>query len=240
GNNTAGTTDATTDAALTQYDVDRWKQAESTGAAVSADKTMVQQVREGWDQRESSGKGLFGRTKKNNIATRRAEEAANADQTERDARPAGGTVNYMEQAKRKKAQEEQEGTARRREPPPKRVMENCPIAQEFGKQNYLSLSIKTGIDSYFSSNPLNSALLAVDTLGMEGLTLNQVASPRSVVAKCPDCPVCYALEELRRRQTAAQEVVEHLMAPDARQDEGYMRSVRRQTSERKYEVKMLP
>lgn len=53
---------------------------------------------------------------------------------------------------------------------PRCQTEHC----ENGKKNYLGLSFQTEIDGFFTANPVNSAILAVDSLGMGALTLNQV------------------------------------------------------------------
>ncbi len=45
-------------------------------------------------------------------------------------------------------------------------------------RNYLGLSVHSGIDGFFSSNPINSCLLAGDSLSMGYLSLNQTGADR--------------------------------------------------------------
>ena len=51
------------------------------------------------------------------------------------------------------------------------------------KRNSIGLSVPAGIDSFFSSSPLNSTLLAVDSLSAGPLTLNQIRQEKVPISQ---------------------------------------------------------
>lgn len=149
------------------YDVARWQRADGLDVV----PTMVQAVRSDWD-RKNSEKQERSPIKKLFSKFKRKKAAKTEIASEPEPRPAGGTIVAPEMKKasqRINPAAERDAAAQQAEPP-KRPDRRF-IAD--GK-NYLGLSFQSEIDGFFVANPINSAILAVDSLGMGALTLNQV------------------------------------------------------------------
>lgn len=168
---------------IDDYDVARWQRADG----LDAPSTMVQAVRADWDrkkaqeQKKSPLKRLFSRFS-------RKKETKAAVSSEPEPRPAGGTIVTPEM---KKASQRINPTAEREpmvqnEEPPGCRNELC----ERDHKNYLGLSFQTELDGFFTANPVNSAVLAVDSLGMGALTLNQVTRAPEFPEKPQDSIRC--------------------------------------------------
>jgi hypothetical protein len=165
------TTQTTETSAAEIYDVTRWKQAETESPDAP---TAVQAVRADWERKkqEKSRFSLENKWKelKERFAPKKA--AAPAAQEQEPSRQAVGTIQMPELKK-----------ASQRIKPDTPSAEVPTITQPvFAKPeaNYLGLITPAGIDGFFGENPTNSVLLAVDTLSMGGLALNQVAQPARV------------------------------------------------------------
>lgn len=159
----------TTQSIVDDYDVARWQRADGLDVV----PTMVQTVRADWDKKNSEKqersplKKLFRKfTGKKETKTTTAGEP--------EPRPAGGTVVAPEMKKasqRINPAAERDAAAQHIEQPRRRD-----VRRGLDGKNYLGLSFSSEIDGFFTANPVNSAILAVDSLGMGALTLNQVAA----------------------------------------------------------------
>lgn len=169
-NPSAGQTQAA-ETIVDDYDLARWQRADGLDVA----PTMVQTVRADWEkkkaeeQKKSPLKKFFSRFSCK-------KETKTVVSSEPEPRPTGGTVVTPEM---KKASQRINPTAEReavtqQAEVSRRQTERC---EACGK-NYLGLSFQTEIDGFFTANPINSAILAVDSLGMGALTLNQITIPQ--------------------------------------------------------------
>ncbi len=169
------------------YDVDRWKRADGMDDGyqeLSYDRrTNVQQVRDAWDRdkKEKEGKGLGSRIK--NIFSR-DKEKENKKKKEEAPPPVNYTVTTPEMKKVQNRStnpianaEKAEKEAKAAETSPVAPVVN-PVIQQRPEHafNYLGLTFPSDIDTFFTSNPINSAILATDSLSLGPLTLDQVAS----------------------------------------------------------------
>lgn len=149
------------------YDVTRWQRADGLDAA----PTMVQAVRADWDRKKSEEQKRSPFQKLISRFARKKEPKA-AVFSEPESRPAGGTIIAPEMKKasqRINPAAERDAAGQREEPPGRR----CEPSTLDGR-NYLGLRFQTELGGFFTANPVNSALLAVDSLGMGALALNQV------------------------------------------------------------------
>lgn len=207
------------------YDVSRWKRADGLDAP-----TMVQTVRADWDKRSAERqegsplKKLFGKL------TRKKEAKASDAAAEPESRPAGGTVVTPEMKKtsqRINPSAEQEEAA---QPAPLRGSE-CAVR---GGKNYLGLSFQTELGGFFTSNPVNSAILAVDTLGMGVLAFNQVVPAPEAEAAPEPRP---AAEPAEIPGQAPAGGLQNLIAQRA--DTNYMNEFHKSREMQKYNVRIL-
>ena len=146
------------------YDVARWKRADGLDAA----PTMVQAVRADWDQKRSEQQARSPLKRLLRKFSRKKEDKS-APVREPEPRPAGGTIVTPEM---KKASQRIHPSAARPDPVRPAQPKPCPPCAT----NYLGLHFQTEIGGFFTENPINSAILAVDSLGMGALTLNQVVA----------------------------------------------------------------
>lgn len=154
---------------MDDYDVARWQRADGLDAV----PTMVQAVRADWD-RKNSEKQERSPLKKLFRKFTRKKEAKTAIVSEPESRPAGGTIvaPEMKKASQRINPAAERDDAARQMALPGRQERRC---NADGK-NYLGLSFQSEIDGFFTANPVNSAILAVDSLGMGCLTLNQIGA----------------------------------------------------------------
>lgn len=208
------------------YDVARWQRADGLDAA----PTMVQAVRVDWEkrkageQKKSALKRFFSRfSRKKEIKAAVSEEPA--------PRPAGGTIVTPEMKKASQRIDptaERDGTARRTELLEPRS-ERCDISG----RNYLGLSFQTEIGGFFTANPVNSAILAVDSLGMGCLTLNQIGAMRETES-LPEQPRAKAAEPLESHEETGA-----LQGPDMqRVGTSYMNEFHKSREQQKYNVRI--
>lgn len=211
------------------YDVARWKRADGLDAA----PTMVQTVRADWDKKNSE-KQEKSPLKKLLSKFSRKKNTKSTVTYEPEPRPAGGTVVTPEM---KKATQRINPTAEQNTvvEPPKRKR----VYDTITGKNYLGLSFRTEIDDFFTMNPINSAILAVDSLGMGLLTLNQVTTGTPGMEPAPE--MCQ--EELPqdiadqpsqiRKQTGG---LQNLIAQ--RTDTNYMNEFHKSREQQKYNVRI--
>lgn len=157
----------TTETIVDDYDLARWQRADGLDVV----PTMVQTVRADWErkkaeeQKRSPLKKIFSR-----FSQKKKPETVSCSEPE--PRPAGRTIMTPEM---KKASQHIDPTSERESAVQQTEAPRCQTERcENGKKNYLGLSFQTEIDVFFTANPVNSAILAVDSLGMGALTLNQV------------------------------------------------------------------
>ena len=112
------------------------------------------------------------------------------------------------------------------EEPPGRRNERC----ERDHKNYLGLSFQTELDGFFTANPVNSAILAVDSLGMGALTLNQVTGAPEFPEK-PQDSTDQPLPD--KEQTSG---FRNLIAQRA--DTNYMNEFHKSREQQKYNVRI--
>lgn len=167
-NPSAGQTQAA-ETIVDDYDVARWQRADGLDVV----PTMVQTVRADWDRKKSEEQKRSPLKKLLSKFSRKKELKAPIS-SDSEPRPAGGTIVMPEM---KKASQriiptaERDVTVQQTEPSGRRGEHD-----NISGKNYLGLSFQTKIDSFFTANPINSAILAVDSLGMGALTLNQVVA----------------------------------------------------------------
>ncbi len=148
------------------YDVDRWKRADDVDAA----PTTVQAVRSAWEREQAEREQRSLKYKLKTLLKKLSGKKESKGEDRQEAQPAGGTVVMPEMKK----------ASKRISSPGEQVEKEraVPIPEIYGnvksEVNYLGLDVPTGIDDFFTENPLNSAILAVDSLSMGPLTLNQV------------------------------------------------------------------
>lgn len=202
------------------YDVARWQRADGLDAA----PTMVQAVRADWErkkaeeQKKSPLKRFFSRFS-------RKKEPKGSTPIEPEPRPAGGTIVTPEMKK----------TSQRITPALERDIRAEPLCRRAERRNpdernYLGLSFQTQLDSFFTVNPVNSAILAVDSLGMGALTLNQVTA-----TPAPDGAPQDRADQLPPDRTQAGE--DQNSAP-SRPDANYMNEFRKSREQQKYNVRI--
>jgi hypothetical protein len=197
------------------YDVSRWQRSDGLDAA----PTMVQSVRADWERKneEQRERSVFKKLRR--IFHRKQTEPVKA--AEPESRPAGGTVVTPEM---KKASQRIHPSGGRETPTPQAHPPQTSAERGGNREkNYLGLSFQTEIDGFFTMNPMNSALLAVDRLGMGALTLNQVVREPG-----PEPP------DERTQATAPSEEPE--AAPHG--DVGYMGAFRANREQQKYQVRI--
>lgn len=146
------------------YDVTRWQRADGLDVV----PTMVQTVRADWERKEAE-KQARSPIKKLLSKFSRKKKSEPAVVSEPEPRQAGGTIIAPEM---KKASQRINPAAERETVVQQEKVQKRQ-SKHYGK-NYLGLSFQTEIDDFFTANPVNSAILAVDSLGMGALTLNQV------------------------------------------------------------------
>ncbi len=153
----------TTTTTSNEYDVDRWQRADGLDAT---SPTMVQTVRADWDAKKAEQeeknplKRLANKFKK--------KKASGKPTPSEERRPGGGTVVTPEMKKALRTHAEPDT------PPPAAAAIAAEAIAPTAGRNYLGLDIPTSLDGFFTSNPLNSAYLAVDSLGLGMLALNQI------------------------------------------------------------------
>ncbi|MCC8048373.1 MAG: hypothetical protein LIO52_04655 [Oscillospiraceae bacterium] len=203
-----------------EYDVDRWQRADGLDAAAP---TMVQTVRADWDGRAAAKQQRSPVRRLINKLTRKKDEPAAAPQP--DMRPSGGTVTTPEMKK---------ATQRARAAEAEPAVQPEPAAPLFNNAspNYLGLSFHTELDGFMTANPINSAILAGDSLSMGMLTLNQAT------------PV-YAAETSRVQSTPAPENALAAVSTSGAQniiaqraELNYMNDFHRSREEQKYNVRI--
>ena len=202
------------------YDVDRWKRAD--GLDYSA--TMVQTVRNDWEQKKAAAakpslkqktKALLQRFSHKKVPK---QEARN----EQTALPVGGTVITPEM---KKASHRINASAEEAGSP----SNAAPVSQMevVRRENYLGLQFQSELDHFFTENPLNSAILAVDQLGLGPLTLNQIAEK-------PVAPAQYSQSMDRIAANAPAQA-----SASQRPEMNYMNELRESREQRKYDVHVI-
>ncbi len=166
------TTQTTTAETSDVYDVDRWKRADGMDDVES--KTNVQQVRDAWDRQTEEKKKNSLLTKiKNRFSKKKEEEPPKRN----------GTITMPEAKKAQKrinnGRDDLPGEAPDYIPPatPVAAVPSAAAAAERRQVNYLGLTCYSDLDGFFTANPVNSAILAVDSLSLGALTLNQVLTP---------------------------------------------------------------
>ncbi|MCD8332389.1 MAG: hypothetical protein LUB63_07710, partial [Oscillospiraceae bacterium] len=170
------TTQTTSTETSDVYDVDRWKRADGMDDVES--KTNVQQVRDAWD-RETEEK------KKNSLLTK-LKARFSKKKKEEEPPKRNGTITMPEAKKAQKrinnGKDDLPGEAPDYIPPAAPVAAvpsaaAAVVAAERRPVNYLGLTCYSDLDGFFTANPVNSAILAVDSLALGSLTLNQVLTP---------------------------------------------------------------
>ncbi|MCD8099416.1 MAG: hypothetical protein LUE06_02390 [Oscillospiraceae bacterium] len=203
-----------------EYDVDRWQRADGLDAAAP---TMVQTVRADWDDRAAAKQQRSPVRRLINKLTRKKDEPASAPQP--DMRPSGGTVTTPEMKK---------ATQRTRAAEAEPTVQPEPAAPRFddASPNYLGLSFHTELDGFMTANPINSAILAGDSLSMGMLTLNQ-ATP-VYAAETPRVQSAPAPENAPTAVSAggAQNIIAQ------RAELNYMNDFHRSREEQKYNVRI--
>lgn len=213
------------------YDVTRWQRADGLDVV----PTMVQTVRADWDRKKSEKqersplKKLFSKFKRKN-------ETKPAAASEPEPRPAGGTIVAPEMKKasqRINPAAERDATAQQMELPRHRDR-RCDV----DSKNYLGLSFRSEIDDFFTVNPVNSAILAVDSLGMGMLTLNQITA-------VPEPNMSFEVSQVNiQRDIAGQPSPGNELAGDLqnpmtqRMDTGYMNEFHKSRELQKYNVRI--
>ncbi|MCD8240762.1 MAG: hypothetical protein LUB58_05230, partial [Oscillospiraceae bacterium] len=156
----------TTQTVTDEYDLTRWQRADGLDAP---GPSMVQTVRADWEKKQDAKtQPPPPRRAKRRFSRKTPKVPAAADAAGEPPRPAGGTIVMPEM--KKATQRINTGAAAAPAPvaPPRAVR---PAALR--ERNYLGLHCETGIEPFFTANPINSVLLAVDNLGLGALTLNQ-------------------------------------------------------------------
>lgn len=205
------------------YDVARWQRADGLDVV----PTMVQTVRADWDKKKAEEQKKSPLKKLLNKFSRKKEPKI-AISSEPEPRSAGGTIVTPEMKKasqRIKPAAEQEVTVQQAEPPRSRS-QRCTT----DRKNYLGLNFQTELDGFFTSNPVNSAILAVDSLGMGALTLNQITR----VPEFPEKPLDLADQPLQDKEQSSS--FQNLIAQ--RTDTNYMNEFRKSREQQKYNVRI--
>ncbi|MGM9606076.1 MAG: hypothetical protein ACI3XJ_01075 [Oscillospiraceae bacterium] len=223
-NQSAGRTQAV-EPIIDDYDVARWQRADG----LDAPSTMVQAVRADWDrkkaeeQKKSPLKKLLSKFS-------REKDPKSAAASESEFRPAGGTIvtPEMKKASQRINPAAERDTAVQQTEPPK-----YPNKYDSERQNYLGLSFQTELGEFFTANPINSAILAVDNLGMGVLALNQVigAPKKDVFSEKPRDP---AGQPLPGKEQA--DGLQNLIAQRA--GTNYMNEFRESREQQKYNVRI--
>ncbi|MCD8376119.1 MAG: hypothetical protein LUD69_04190, partial [Oscillospiraceae bacterium] len=173
---TQQTTQQTSTETSDVYDVDRWKRAD--GMDEVENKTNVQQVRDAWDKQAEE--------KKKNSLLSRIKARFSKKKKEEEPPRRNGTITMPEAKKAQKrinnGKDDLPGEAPDYVPVPAPVLPPetaAMVAAQTAQKpvNYLGLTCYSDLDGFFTANPVNSAILAVDSLGLSSLTLNQVFTP---------------------------------------------------------------
>ncbi|MCD7922999.1 MAG: hypothetical protein LUG27_11330 [Clostridiales bacterium] len=172
------------------YDVDRWKRSDDIDQGTNT--SAVKMVRDAWEQEDAKKKEKSLRRKSNRkmtgiFAKKRKKEETEAVEKAME-RPAGGTVHTPEMKLAEhniKSVDRQNAEAEAaRAAALAAAMEAERLRQAAEKPfNYLGLTSRSSIEPFFTSNPVNSLTLAVDSLAFGSLTLNQTT--RTAVAGMP-------------------------------------------------------
>lgn len=223
----------TTQSIVDDYDVARWQRADGLDVA----PTMVQTVRADWDKKNSEKQERSPLKKLFRKFTRKKETTPLAA-SEPEPRPAGGTVVAPEMKKasqRINPAAERETAAQRVEQPVRRDGR-----RDLDGKNYLGLSFCSEIDGFFTANPVNSAILAVDSLGIGALTLNQVAAAREPDASFEPVQVSIGQDGADRSQFSPDSEpaggLQNLITQ--RTDTSYMNEFHRSREQQKYSVRI--
>ncbi|MCC8047648.1 MAG: hypothetical protein LIO52_00945, partial [Oscillospiraceae bacterium] len=146
-----------------EYDVDRWQRADGLD-----NTSAIEQVRADWDKYEQSKKArlpsIFKRRRTGENKTPHEETAQPAAQPSRPA------------------PKPKERAAAPSAPVPAPIVPSAAPTQAAAVaaedwHSCIGLSTPASIDGFFLQNPLNSTYLAVDTLALGSITLNQVVPP---------------------------------------------------------------
>ncbi|MCD7902812.1 MAG: hypothetical protein LUF91_03450 [Oscillospiraceae bacterium] len=156
----------TTQTVTDEYDLTRWQRADGLDAP---GPSMVQTVRADWEKKQDAKneRSLLRRVK-SRFFRKKAKGPAAADAAAEPPRPAGGTIVMPEMKKATQRINTGAAATPARVAPPR-----AGRTAALRERNYLGLHCETGIEPFFTANPINSVLLAVDSLGLGALTLNQ-------------------------------------------------------------------
>lgn len=158
------------------YDVDRWKRADGMDAPTS----NVQMVRDAWDRKDAEKKEKSLLNKSKNKVGKLLSKKKSSEEHETtipETRPVGGTIHTAEMKKAERnlmTEEEQKQADAEARKAAAALLQRQVMPAERKPYNYLGLQTPSQIESFFTSNPLNSVILAVDNLSMGVLSLNQV------------------------------------------------------------------
>ena len=209
------------------YDVARWQRADGLDVV----PTMVQTVRADWDRKKSEEQKRSLLKKVLSKFSRKKEPKVPIS-NEPEPRPAGGTIVTPEMKKasqRINPAAERETTVQRAEAPGRQEEHH-----NTREKNYLGLSFQTEIGGFFTANPINSAILAVDSLGMGALALNQVAVTPETEALPEPPPV-----DLAERPLPGEERSGSVQNPiTQRTDTNYMNEFHKGREQQKYNVRI--
>lgn len=215
------------------YDVDRWKRADGMDAPTS----NVQMVRDAWDRKDAEKKEKSLLKKSRNKIGSLLQKKKNSTEQETaeipEARPAGGTIHTaeMKKAERNLMTEKEEKQANaQRQPEPASMLKRQAESKDRKPYNYLGLQTPSSIEDFFTSNPLNSVILAVDSLSMGVLGMNQVRTSAGWGGFAPDKT---AVSQAEFPDNAVRDPE---MEP-AKTD--YMNMVRENRENRKYDVHIV-
>ena len=207
------------------YDVDRWRRSDEQD--LPAEPTNVQLVRDAWERESQKKKQKSIKTVLKKLSSRKGKKKAEKEARKQTENKSASPFEWPEEKKQgtivmpdmKASQKRITGTKND-------AADNAPlpaieIPYEHGV-NYLGLHAPAGIESFFTSSPLNSAILAGDSLSMGPLSLNQVSDGRNFAMPGP---------EMRPVEMPAE-------APAEGKTE-YMDAFRESREGRKYEVRIL-
>lgn len=206
------------------YDVARWQRADGLDVV----PTMVQTVRADWDRKKSEEQKRSPLKKVLSKFSRKKEPKVPVS-NEPEPRPAGGTIVMPEMKKasqRINPAAERESTVQRAEAPERQAEH-----RDIFCKNYLGLSFQTEIGGFFTVNPINSAILAVDSLGMGALALNQVAVTPETEA-LPEPPSVNVQQDFAERSDSMQNPIAQ------RTDTNYMNEFHKSREQQKYNIRI--
>lgn len=213
-----------TETIVDDYDVARWQRADGLDVV----PTMVQTVRADWDKKKAEEQKKSPLKKLLNKFSRE-KEPKTVISSEPEPRPSGGTIVTPEM---KKASQRINPTAEREPTVQHKEPTGCRNAHcETEHKNYLGLSFQTELDGFFTANPVNSAFLAVDSLGMGALTLNQVTGVPEFPEK-PQDPADQPLTDDKDQASGFQNLIAQ------RTDTNYMSEFRKSREQQKYNVRI--